>query len=295
MATTEALGGALRARAKVNLYLHVTGRRADGYHELDSLFVRTGLADRLVLRPAAAADSLEVTGPFAGALAGEAPERNLVLRAIAAVRARCSLGGPVAVRLEKNIPVAAGLGGGSADAAAALRSAAALFGADPGEAALAELAAALGADVPPCLYEMPLAVAGIGERLTPLPPLPSFALLLVNPGVALATADVFRARSGGFSRPMPMTGAEDLDALVGALEARGNDLETPAVALVPAVGEVLEALRGLPDARLARMSGSGATCFALFADLAAAQAGRALLARTRPGWWAEATTVAGTR
>ena len=294
MATTEAPDGALRARAKVNLYLHVTGRRADGYHELDSLFVRTGLADRLVLR-AADADRLELSGPFAGALAEEAPERNLVLRAIAAVRSRCGRGGPVAVSLEKNIPVAAGLGGGSADAAAALRGAATLFGADPGEEALADLAAALGADVPPCLHDMPLAVAGIGERLTPLPPLPSFALLLVNPGVALATADVFRARSGGFSPPMPMAGAADLDALVGALAARRNDLEAPAVALVPAVGEVLDALRGLPGARLARMSGSGATCFALFADLDAAQAGRALLARSRPGWWAEATPVAGTR
>jgi 4-diphosphocytidyl-2-C-methyl-D-erythritol kinase len=295
LATTEALAGGMMARAKVNLYLHVTGRRADGYHELDSLFVRTDLCDRLALHPAEA-DSLTVEGPFAAALAGEAPEGNLALRAVSAVRGRCGRSGPVAVTLEKNIPVAAGLGGGSADAAAALRATNTLFDAGLDEAALAELAAGLGADVPPCLHDMPLAVRGIGDILTPLACLPGFALLLVNPRVALATADVFRARTGGFSRPAPMTtGPGDLDGLVAALAERQNDLEAAAMTLAPAVGEVLESLRSLPGARLARMSGSGATCFALFADLAGAEAGQAALARTRPGWWAAATGVAGTR
>ncbi len=294
MARSDGPAGGLTARAKVNLYLHVTGRRADGYHTLDSLFVRTALCDRLILQPGET-DSLSVTGPFAGALAGEAPERNLALRAVAAVRARCGRGGPVAVNLEKNIPVAAGLGGGSADAAAALRGASALFEAGLDDEALAELAAGLGADVPACLHDMPLAVSGIGECLTPLDPLPHFALLLVNPGVALSTADVFRARTGGFSAPAPMTAPADLDGLVAALGARGNDLEAPAIVLAPVVGTVLDTLRDLPGARLVRMSGSGATCFALFADLAAAQAAQGVLADLQPGWWAAATGVAGTR
>ena len=284
----------LLARAKVNLYLHVTGRRADGYHTLDSLFVRTGLGDRLALDPAPA-DSLALTGPFAGALAGEPPERNLAMRAVAAVRSRCGRGGPVALSLEKNIPVAAGLGGGSADAAAALLAADALFDAGLDAATLASLAAGLGADVAACLHESPLAVGGIGERLSALAGMPPFALLLVNPGVALATADVFAARAGRFSPAMPMTAPADFEALVAALDERGNDLQEAALGLVPAIGDVLRELAGLPAARLVRMSGSGATCFALFADLAAAQAGQAALERSRPAWWALATAVAGTR
>ena len=282
------------ARGKVNLYLHVTGRRADGYHELDSLFVRTALADRLALAPADT-DSLAVGGPFAPALAGEAPDRNLAMRAVAAVRAHCGRGGPVAITLEKNIPVAAGLGGGSADAAAALLAANSLLDAGLDEAALARLAAGLGADVPACLHDMPLAVSGIGEHLVPLGALPSFALLLANPGVALVTADVFAGRTGAWSPAMPMAAPRDLDALVAALAARRNDLEAAAIALVPAVGAVLDALAGLPGARLARMSGSGATCFAVFADLAGAQAAQAVLHRARPHWWSAATSVAGTR
>jgi len=290
------MANGLLARAKVNLYLHVTGRRADGYHELDSLFVRTSLGDRLTLAAAETpADSLSVDGPFAGALVGEAPERNLALRAVAAVRAACGHGGPVALTLEKNIPVAAGLGGGSADAATALLAVNALFDAGQDSAALARLAAGLGADVPACLHETPLAVSGIGERLAPLDGLPSFALLLVNPGMALATADVFRARSGGFSPAMPMGVPDDLDGLVGALAARRNDLEEAAIALVPVIGDVRKQLADLPGARLARMSGSGATCFALFADLVSAQAAEAVLRRARPGWWLAATAVAGTR
>lgn len=284
----------LLARAKVNLYLHVTGRRSDGYHELDSLFVRTDLADRLTLAPAAA-DRLTLSGPFAHALADAPIQGNLVMRALAAVRARCDSDQPLSVILEKNIPVAAGLGGGSADAAAALAGVAALLDADLDEVALARLAASLGADVPACLHETPLAVSGIGERLTPLESLPSFALLLVNPGVPLATAAVFAARRGGFSTADPMTVAKDLDGLVEALSARRNDLEQAAIALAPQVGTVLELLAGLPQVRLARMSGSGATCFALCDDLAVARTLAAQVRRAQPSWWVAPTAVAGTR
>lgn len=284
----------LLARAKVNLYLHVTGRRSDGYHEIDSLFVRTGLADRLTLAPAAT-DRLTIGGPFADALAGAPMQENLVERALAAVRARCGSDQPISATLEKNIPVAAGLGGGSADAAAALAGAAALLGVDLDGAALAGLAAGLGADVPACLHETPLAVSGIGERLKPLEPLPAFALLLVNPGVALATAAVFAARRGPFSPANPMTAPADLDGLIEALSARRNDLEQAAIALAPQVGTVLELLSELPQVRLARMSGSGATCFALCEDLAAARALAGQVRRAQPSWWVAPTAVAGTR
>lgn len=294
MAAPEGRAGPLPARAKVNLYLHVTGRRADGYHELDSLFVRTDLCDRLTLEPADA-DSLTVTGPFAAALAHEAPDANLALRAVAAVRERCGGGPGVAVTLEKTLPVAAGLGGGSADAAAALRAADALFGAGLGEEILAELAGSLGADVPACLHEGALAVSGIGERLVPLAPLPAFALVLVNPRIALSTAAVFGAFGGRFGDAMPMTPPRDIEGLVGALAARRNDLEAAARSLVPEVGEVLDLLAAQPAVRLARMSGSGATCFGLVADLAAAEAVAAALAVARPGWWVMPTAVAGTR
>lgn len=284
----------LPARAKVNLYLHVTGRRADGYHELDSLFVRTDLADRLTLA-LAGEDSLAVAGPFAPALAGEAAGSNLVMRALSAVRARCGSEQHFAVTLEKNIPVAAGLGGGSADAAAALLGADACLGAGLDASALAELAAGLGADVPACLHETPLAVSGIGERLQPLPPLPAFALVLVNPGVALATPRVFAARTGAFSAPDPLPPCAGRDDLIAALAARRNDLEPAAIALAPQVGEVLGLLRALPGVRLARMSGSGATCFALCDDLAAAQVVAGQVRGARPAWWAVPTAVAGTR
>lgn len=274
------------AGAKVNLLLHVVGRRADGYHLLDSLAVFPAVGDTLRLADPSAALSLELAGPFGGALAGEGD--NLVLRAARALAGAAGVAPRGRLVLEKVLPVASGIGGGSADAAAALRLLARAWGvALPGEA-LAALALGLGADVPVCLASRAVRMGGVGEVLTPAPALPSFGMVLVNPGVAVSTPAVFRARAGGFSLPADLPPAwPDVVALAADLARLGNDLEAPAMALAPAIGAVLAALRGLPGCRLARMSGSGATCFALFADAAAADAAAALL-RAAPearGWW----------
>ena len=260
------------APAKVNLYLHIVGRRADGLHLLESLVAFSEAGDALYAEPADRL-SLEVVGPFADALAGEAD--NLVLRAARAL----ALGRGARLVLEKNLPVAAGLGGGSADAAAALRLLSRLWGVEAGPEALAALAAELGADVPVCLAGATCGMAGIGERLTPLPEWPAPPLLLANPGVALPTPAVFGARRGPFreSRPWPQTAAD--------LAGCANDLTEAAISLAPEVGEVLDALAALEGASFARMSGSGATCFAVFADRAARDRAREALRSRYPDWW----------
>ncbi|MEA3038801.1 MAG: 4-diphosphocytidyl-2-C-methyl-D-erythritol kinase [Sphingomonadales bacterium] len=266
-----------KARAKVNLALHVLGRRADGYHELDTLFAFTEAGDELEALPADAL-SLEIAGPFARGLE---PGDNLVLRAAEALRKRYAVAGGAALRLDKRLPVAAGLGGGSADAAAALRLLVRLWGLDSAEADLLDLAATLGADVPACLLSRTIRGQGKGDRLAPADlSLAGTPILLVNPGAALATADVFRRWTG------PGSGSLPADALTG-----GNDLEPAAIALAPAVGELLERLRECPGATLARMSGSGATCFALFESAAARDASGAAIAAERPGWWRLATCL----
>jgi 4-diphosphocytidyl-2-C-methyl-D-erythritol kinase len=268
-----------RALAKVNLYLQVVGRRADGYHLLDSLVVFPEVGDLLRASPSDAL-SLTLGGPFAGALAGEA--NNLVVRAAQLLAARaCPVRAGARLELEKHLPVASGLGGGSADAAAALRVLCRLWGVAPD---LSDIALSLGADVPVCLASRPARMAGVGECIGVAPVLPSCGIVLVNPGVSLATAEVFRARRGGFSPPATLPAAwRDLGAMAGNLAALNNDLETPAIALCPMIAEVLAAVRAARGCRLARMSGSGATCFGLFADASAAR--EAAPAVTRPGWW----------
>ena len=265
------------APAKVNLFLHVTAKRPDGYHELDSLAVFAGAADVLRAEPAEAL-SLTLHGPFGAAL--EAEPDNLVLRAARALAAVAGREARVRLGLEKNLPVASGIGGGSADAAACLRLLGRLWDVTPPP----ELALSLGADVPVCLAGRTARMAGVGERLTVAPNLPACGMVLVNPGVALGTADVFRARQAGFSAkarlpdgwPVAASMADDLAAL-------GNDLQAPAIGLCPVIGEVLAALRATPGCLLARMSGSGATCFGLFAD--PVEAVLAAQALRRPGWW----------
>jgi 4-diphosphocytidyl-2-C-methyl-D-erythritol kinase len=263
----------------VNLALHVLGRRGDGYHLLDSLVAFAGVGDVLHAAPADSL-TLAVTGPFAPALRVE-PD-NLVLRAARALAKVAGVAPRAALVLEKHLPVAAGIGGGSADAAAALRLLARLWQVPPADA---ELALSLGADVPVCLAGRPAHMSGVGEVLAPAPRLPPCGLLLVNPGVAVATPAVFRARTGAFSAPLALPeGWADAAAMAADLARLSNDLEPPAVALEPAIGEVLGALRALPGALLARMSGSGATCFALFASAGEARAAAGRIAR--PGWWA---------
>ncbi len=275
------------APAKINLYLKVTGRRADGYHELDSLVAFTELHDVLTLRPAADL-SLTVEGPFAGTLTDQTD--NLVLAA--ARRLRAVLGHELGadITLTKNIPVAAGLGGGSADAAAALYGLCELWDVDAAGVDLVAIGAELGADVPVCLYGRPALVSGIGEQITASPALPAAGVLLVNTRRPLATPEVFRAREGPFSEPPPFDHAADgVAGLAEALVARGNDLVSAACAMCPDVGEVLSALERLPSCRYAGMSGSGATCFGLFDAASIAQdAARRL---PEPGWWAAATSL----
>ncbi len=270
------------APAKINLSLHITGKRADGYHLLDSLVVFAAMGDRLTVSPAESL-SLRVIGPFAAGLEKEGD--NLVLRAARALAEAAGIAPHAALVLEKNLPVASGIGGGSADAAAALRLLARLWGVALTPERLHAIAARLGADVPVCLGRVPTRMRGVGEVLEPAPGLPACGLVLVNPGVALATADVFRARSAAFSPPLALPEAwSGAAAMAADLAGMTNDLEPPAVALRPVIGAVLAAIAARPGCLLARMSGSGATCFGLFAD--ADTAAREAAALVRPGWWA---------
>ncbi len=283
----------LRARAKVNLYLHVTGKRPDGYHLIDSLMVFPDLGDELSLERAAEL-SLEVSGPFAAALEAEGPD-NLVLRAARALDALAGGCRGARLRLTKNLPVAAGIGGGSADAAATLRGLVRLWKPEIADADLQALALELGADVPPCLESRPVFARGIGEVLTPAPPLPPFWLVLVNPGVPLPTAKVFKARRGAFSDDAAIWAdpPRDLDDVLDVLHWSCNDLERPAIELAPTVGSALAALESSEGCRLARMSGSGATCFGIFAAAGSAEAAAASLASAHSDWWVAAAPVGG--
>jgi 4-diphosphocytidyl-2-C-methyl-D-erythritol kinase len=277
-----------QAPAKVNLTLRVTGRRADGYHDLDSVVAFTAWADRLTF----ARDrelSLELKGPFAAALAGQSG--NLVLQAARRLADHAGCAPHVRIALDKRIPVAAGLGGGSADAAATLRGLSRLWQVGLTAADLLPLALELGADVPVCVGSRPARMRGIGERIEPIE-LPALDLVLANPHHAVSTAKVFGGfgaieRVGEPDRAMPTERAD----LLAWLRARGNDLETPACRLVPAIAEVIEALGAQPGCRLARMSGSGATCFGVFdAAPAAARAARTMR-QARPGWWVISTAT----
>jgi 4-diphosphocytidyl-2-C-methyl-D-erythritol kinase len=283
------------APAKVNLTLRVLGRRADGYHEIESLVAFADVGDRLCFSPGRNL-TLTVRGPSAAA-AGEGTD-NLVHKAARALGARrpgVALG---AFDLQKRLPVAAGLGGGSSDAAAALRLIAranAIAGSDPD---LHAAARATGADVPVCLDPRPRVMRGIGEILSPPLKLPRLPAVLVNPGVALPTKAVFAAW-----RP-PATGPVSHDVaalakltsageLVQLLATQANDLEAPAVTLQPVIGDVLAALRGLAECSLARMSGSGATCFGLFTTAAEASKAADLLRNKHPAWWVQPTMLGG--
>lgn len=263
------------AFAKINLALHVRARAPGGWHRIETLFAFAEDGDALSV---AEGDELrlEIAGPFAGSLREE--EDNLVLRAARALRERSGVGRGAALRLEKNLPVASGIGGGSADAAAALRLLDRWWGIGADEAALFEIARGLGADVPACLPSRTARGLGRGDELQPveLPGLAGTPLLLVNPGVPVSTAAVFRAWDGVDRGPL------------GDFRDGRNDLESPARALAPEIGAVLEALSG---AALARMSGSGATCFGLYPDEERRDAAGAAIRDAHPGWWVLATRL----
>lgn len=279
------------AAAKINLALRVTGRRADGYHELDSLVVFAEIGDRLEAVHATDGPRLLIDGPFAAGLS--AGEDNLVLKAFRAVEA---IAGPLpglAFRLSKHLPLASGIGGGSADAAAAIRLAAEAAGVAHDDPRLPAIAAGLGADVPMCLVGTPLRARGIGERIERWEGVPPLSLLLVNPGVEVATPAVFRrlASPEGTSIPPPPRTPSPAELAAWLEAATRNDLQAAAIAIAPAIAEALAEVARQRGCRLARMSGSGATVFGLFDDDAAAVEAAGLLERMHPGWWVAATTT----
>ncbi|NIJ41720.1 4-diphosphocytidyl-2-C-methyl-D-erythritol kinase [Parvibaculum indicum] len=281
-----------KARAKVNLSLRIAGRRPDGYHELESLVVFPDTGDGLTAEPAPDL-TLDIEGPFADGLTDEAD--NLVLRAARALRAETGCGKGASIVLDKWLPVASGIGGGSADAAAALHLLNDLWETGLDGEALARIGLGLGADVPVCLDAAPAFMTGIGERVARLPALPDFVLLLVNPGMSVATGEVFArldaapVKEDREATPPPSFAM--LDALLQWLARHPNDLEAPAMDVAPAIGLVLRKLDGLPGALLSRMSGSGATCFAIFSDRNAAQDALSTLSADCPDWWCVAAPV----
>ena len=277
------------APAKINLYLHVTGKRADGYHLLDSLIAFAGTGDTIEASPADTI-TLSCDGPFGAALASE-PD-NLVLKAARMLAAQAGIAKGAALRLTKRLPIASGIGGGSADAAATLRALAQLWQLTLAPDEMQKIAARLGADVPICLHGRAAYIGGIGEIIADTAALPEAGIVLVNPGKALSTPAVFKNFRG------PMSAAKRFEtmprgthALCELLAARSNDLTEAAVALVPEIADVLAALAQTPGALLARMSGSGATCFALFDDrLSAARAAKDL-AKRQPSWWVQGAAL----
>ncbi len=291
--TTETLALRVPAPAKINLFLHVGPRRADGYHALQSLVCFTEAGDVLSVAPSDHL-SLAIEGPFAAGLAGEGD--NLILKAAHALATHARVTKGAAITLTKNLPVASGIGGGSADAAAALRGLAKLWDVQIPDSALHAIALTLGSDVPVCMASRPAMMEGRGERVTPVPALPLLPMVLVNPGVAVPTGEVF----GRLARtvvdvlpPLPdYPQTNDAAALLTYLAETRNDMEPAAKQIAPVIGDVLEALRA-NGASLARMCGSGATCYGLFESLAAAESAARNISAAHPSWWAVATRIAG--
>lgn len=267
------------APAKINLSLHVTGRRPDGYHLLDSFVVFADVGDTLTVA-LDAAPGLSVTGPMApGVPTGPG---NLVLKAAA------FFGASARITLDKHLPAEAGIGGGSSDAAAVLRALSGLT-----SQPVPEGTQALGADVPVCVLARAARMRGLGEIVDALPPLPPLHAVLANPGVAVATPAVFAALDRRDTPPMPecIPHFAGTAALIDWLTGLRNDLERPALTVAPVIADVIAALQDLPGCALARMSGSGATCFGLFTSRDAADAGAARLSALRPDWWVRAATL----
>ncbi len=310
------------APAKINLYLHVTGQRPDGYHELDSLVVFADVGDRIEVS-AGEGLSLEISGPFADGL--EADGDNLVLRAAKALAAHTNKPAHAHLHLVKNLPVASGIGGGSADAAATLKALSQfwnieledadihhvahdvadnvdtaralstlfkLWRDDLGGQMLSTIGLELGADVPVCLEGRPVFMGGIGEKLDLAPHLPLAWLVLVNPGVSVSTPSVFQARSGPFSKAARFHDhPEDARHLAELLKARHNDLSAPAIALSPEIQDALDVISQQDHVLLSRMSGSGATCFGLFETAQQAADAAAQINQSHPDWWCVAAEM----
>lgn len=273
------------APAKINLYLHVTGKRADGYHLLDSLVTFTNIGDRVSLEKAEEF-KFTIDGPMGGALSRHDPKENLIVRAAQLLAQKVEKELDVHINLTKNLPLASGIGGGSTDAAAALRLLAIHWGMAPDARVLHEVAASLGQDIPCCIAAQNCYFRDIGNVTDPGPKLPLTHMVLVNPGHDLPTPSVFKARTGSFS-PAHQLEAEPQtpEELSEMLSARGNSLTEAAVSLCPSIQDVLTALEDVQGCLLSRMSGSGATCFGLFADRSAARQAASELMTAHPTWW----------
>jgi 4-diphosphocytidyl-2-C-methyl-D-erythritol kinase len=278
------------APAKINLYLHVTGQRPDGYHELDSVVIFAPIGDDIFILPDDDL-TLEITGPEGHALQGADASENLVFRAAQVLAEKYRVTTGAAITLNKILPVASGIGGGSADAAATLKALVDFWKLKPAAGELAELALALGADVPVCMKSRPQRMTGIGEKLHETPAMPNGCLVLVNPRISQSTPDVFEElhrgkwKARGYSPSLP----SDLDfyAFVSEIKSRANDLEQPAIRLAPVIEDVLGVIGGRANCRLARMSGSGATCFGLFEQKEEAEAAAKKIRRQYPDWWVQ--------
>jgi len=284
------------APAKINLYLHVVGRRPNGWHELDSLTMFADVGDRVTIEPGpvGSGPSLTVVGPFASALAGDDPGDNLVTRAIRLFDELHGGGTDVRVTLEKNLPVASGIGGGSADAAATLRAMARYRGVAIDDPATLAASVRLGADVPVCLGSRAMYFGGIGEILDPAPALPDVDAVLVNPGVPVSTPAVFKVGISSFSTVDRLDGPiADARGFARALAARRNDLTSPAIVVAPIVEETLARIAATPDCLLSRLSGSGATCFGLYPNAEASEDAARALAQAKPDWWIRPTRLTG--
>jgi 4-diphosphocytidyl-2-C-methyl-D-erythritol kinase len=283
------------APAKVNLTLRILGRRADGYHELESLVVFAGCGDHLTFEAGPNLD-LTVSGPTAGQSGAVAD--NLVLRTAKALAAKVPGLAVGRFALTKELPAGAGLGGGSADAAAALRLLADANRLERDDPRLVAVARATGADVPVCLDPRPRVMRGIGDILSVPLALPKLGIIIVYPGIAMPTPPVFKAlgltpgercATGAASGPPP----DEREALLAWLAGERNDLEPPALGIAPAIKDAIRAIAALPGCRLARMSGSGSACFGLFDTEAAAAAAARGLEEAHPGWWARASSIGG--
>ena len=273
------------APAKINLYLHVTGRREDGYHFLDSLVVFANIGDTLRYEPEGPF-SFTIEGRMAAELAGFDPESNLVVRAARMLAA--ALNKPLTGKLSlvKNLPIASGIGGGSTDAAGTLRLLATHYGLAPDAALLQDIAKSLGQDIPCCIMARTCCFKGIGDVTVAGPELPLTHMVLVNPNQSLSTPAVFKNRKGGFTPAAPLeTSPATIDDLVSQLRARENTLTASAIELCPDISIVLEEIEKQEDCLLSRMSGSGATCFGLFADRSTAKRAAATLYESHPDWW----------
>jgi 4-diphosphocytidyl-2-C-methyl-D-erythritol kinase len=278
------------APAKINLFLHVGPKRADGFHALESLVVFARVGDELAFERADEL-SLTIDGPFAGALSSGFD--NLVLKTASALADYAEVRKGAHMTLTKNLPVASGIGGGSADAAATLRGLTRLWNLSIAQEQLRKIGETLGSDVPVCIDSKPAWMEGRGETVTVLSGVPEVPMVLVNPGVAVPTGKVFAAlkkrRGVGLPHPPAMKSASEL---IAYLKTTANDLEAPARAIAPVIGEVLDALSPQPGLLLARMSGSGATCFAIFDSAAAAQRAATTISAKHGSWWLAATATA---